>query len=114
MGKHITAIVIFLLLAGISSNSFGRDLEFSMKDLQCTEEGLKILYTIKNERNFIRPNVRIGFKVLVDNKPVGCEVVKINVPVNATPDQTMEVTIPAPCKMTGTSITTALSTTPAR
>ena len=90
--------MIFLFLAGVSNYSYGKDLELFMKDFQCTGDGVKITYSIKNERDFVRPNIRVGFKILVDDKPIACKEVIIDVPVNSNEDQTMEVTIPAPCQ----------------
>ena len=98
MQKSIFLTGFLLILIVISGSATGRDLELSVKEFTCTDDGINITYSITNERNFTRPNVKIGFKVLVDNKPIGCKVVVIEVPYDATSDQFMEVTIPAPCK----------------
>ena len=98
MKKYLLLIWIILFLAGISSTSFGRDLELLVKNSQDTEEGVKVTYSVKNERGFTRPNIRIAFKVLVNDKPIACKLLKIAVPANATGEQDKEVIIPASCK----------------
>ena len=98
MRKNIFLAGFLLILIGSAGNASGRDLELTVKEFTCTDDGVQISYSITNERGFIRPNVKIGFKVLVDNKPIGCKEVVIDVPIDATSDQLMEVTIPAPCK----------------
>ena len=89
---------LFLVLACISNNSYGRDLDLIIKESLNTEEGVKISYGIKNQKNFLRRNVKVAFRILADGKPVGCRVVNLDVPARSTGDQILEVTIPAPCK----------------
>ncbi len=96
MRKYFLGLLI--VIACISGNSFGRDLELVLKGSQNTEEGIKISYSIINQKDFVRRNVKIAFKILADNKPVGCREVTLDVPANSTGDQIMEVIIQAPCK----------------
>ncbi len=96
MRKYFLGLLI--VLACFSGNSFGRDLELILKESLNTENGVKISYGIINQKDFLRRNVTIAFKIMVDNKPAGCREVTLDVPANSTGDQIMEVTIPAPCK----------------
>lgn len=98
MRKYFFLVGIFFLLAGSPGHASGKDLDLTVKEFSCADDGVHISYSVKNERNFTRPNVKIGFKVLVDDKPIGCKVAVINIPVNTGGDQVFEVIIPAPCK----------------
>ncbi|MBN2419850.1 MAG: hypothetical protein JXL81_10730, partial [Deltaproteobacteria bacterium] len=49
-------------------------------------------------KNFLRRNVIIAFKVILEDKPVGCETITLDIPADSKDDETMETTIPAPCK----------------
>ncbi len=98
MRKYIflSGILIFLAVgSGILSAS---DLELSVKEVSYTDEGVQVSYTIKNGRKFIRPNIKIGFKVMVDDMTVACKLVKIDVPANASGNETMDLVIPAHCE----------------
>ena len=98
MRKYFLGLLIFL--AGISSNSFGRDnaLDLLIKSSQYTEEGVKISYSVVNQKSFTMRNTKIVFKIKVDGKPVGCKEVNLDVPANSTGDEIMEVIIQAPCE----------------
>ena len=98
MLRYFIITGILLLLAASSVNSLENDLELTIKDTSCTDEGIKISYAVKNNKNFTSPNVKIAFKIFADDKPIGCGEVKMNVPANSTGDQLMEITIPSPCK----------------
>ena len=97
MSKHIILTGILLFLAGVPSSLYGRDLELSVKEFKCAEEGVTVKYTVKNEKNFVRPRIRIGFKVLIDDKPAGCDLITTELPLSKSSDQVMETTINAPC-----------------
>ena len=98
MSKHVILIGILLFLAGVSGRLYGRDLELTVKEFKCAEEGVTVKYTVKNEKNFVRPRIRIGFKVLIDDKPAGCDLITTELPLSNNPDQVMETTIQASCK----------------
>ena len=98
MSKNIIFTAILLFITGFSSNLFGKDLELKVKEFKCTDEGVNVKYTVKNEKTFARPHIRIGFKVLIDDKPVGCDLITTVLPVNPDPEPVMEATINAPCK----------------
>ena len=106
MRKSILLSAILLLILNHGESS-GRDLELSIKSFNCIEEGVKISYSIKNEKNFPRPNIRVGFKILIDDKPVGCKVVKIDVPVSED-EQILEAIVPAPCEDKSYKLVTAV------
>ena len=100
MRKKIIMTWIILLLVGISCDSFGRDRDLNLiiKESKYTDAGVKVSYAVQSQKDFTSPNVRIAFKILVDDKPVRCSEVTLDVPANSTGDQIMEITIPAPCK----------------
>lgn len=97
MRKYLLGLLL-IILAGISSNSFGRDLELLIKSSEYTEKGVKISYGVISEKDFTMRNTKIVFKILVDGKPVGCGEVNLDVPANSTGDKIMEITIPASCE----------------
>lgn len=98
MSKHIILTGVLLFLAGVSSNLYGRDLELSVKEFKCGEEGVTVKYTVKNEKNFERPRIRIGFKVVIEDKPAGCDLITTVLPLSEGSEEVMETTIKAPCE----------------
>ena len=98
MRKYFFLTVILFLLTGNFIYAQGTDIELVAKGFSCTAEGVKVSYGVKNGRNFTRPNIRIGFKVLVDGKPIACELVVTSVPANSNGDQITDLMVPAPCE----------------
>ena len=98
MRKYLIITGCLLLLTGISGNLFGRDLDLIIQGSQNTDDGVKISYAVKSQKDFTSPNVKIAFKILIEDKPVACKEITLDVPAYSTGDQIMEITIPAPCK----------------
>lgn len=58
-----------------------RDIELVIKEAERTgEEEVTIKYGVINRKNFDRFNVSLVFKILVDNKPIGCKEIRTTIP----------------------------------
>lgn len=98
MRKFIILMGTLFFLSVTSGTAYSKDLDLIIKEYRCTGDGVKIFYSVKNSRSFTRPNIGIGFKIMVDGKPIGCASMYIDVPADEKGDEIREITISAPCR----------------
>ncbi len=96
MKKILFSVFILSIFSSVYSAS-AQDIELVIKESQCTDEGIVVSYGLVNKRNFNRPNIRIGFKVIIDEKVAGCEEIKVDIPAESDGSKPYEVTVKAPC-----------------
>lgn len=98
MKNFFILFIVLMLISLTVSTAVGKDIEMVIKENECTDEGIVIRYSLINGRNFDRPNVGIGFKVLVDGKVVACKEIRITVPKGADGTDVKEEILEVPCK----------------
>jgi hypothetical protein len=102
MKKYYISLIALIFALGLLNKpayAQGRDIELLVKSAECLEDNkILIKYSVTNSRNFDRPNIVIGFKILENEKIVACKRLKITVPKNADGSEIYEATIDRPCK----------------
>jgi hypothetical protein len=97
--KKITfvVVVVFILTGLFFSNAYsGRDIKVEVKDVQDNGNGqIVVHYTLLNTYGFEYPNVTLGFKVIQDKKPIGCQRIKQAIPEKAAGTEILELVIDA-------------------
>jgi hypothetical protein len=97
--KKITLVVaaVFVLTGLFFSNAYCRgDIKVEVKDIKDNGNGqIVVHYTLLNTYGFEYPNVTLGFKVLQNNKPIGCQRIKQAIPENANGSEIIELVIDA-------------------
>ena len=102
MKKYYLILFAVVFAAGLfltPSSAQDRDVELVVKSTECTEDNkILIKYSLINSRDFDRPNIVIGFKLLENEKPVACKELTVTVPKGADGSEIHEITFDAPCK----------------
>ena len=100
MRKIYLLMSLFLIITNLLlSSAQALDIEIQLQDYECIEDGrVQVHYGIINNREFDIANVVLGFKVLVDDKPVGCKEIKVDVPKVSDGSDIQEIFIEASCK----------------
>ena len=87
MKKYYIILFAVMFAAGLfltPSYAQDKDIELIKRSAECTEDNkILIKYSVTNSRDFPRPNIIIGFKVLNGEEVVACKQIKITVPKNA-------------------------------
>lgn len=88
--------VIFVLTGLLFSYAFGGEVKVEVKDIKDTGNGQVILhYTLTNTYGFDYPNTTLGFKIIQDKEPIGCQRIKQSIPENADGTEIIELAIDA-------------------
>jgi hypothetical protein len=70
------------------------DIELAIKEVErIGEEEIAIKYSVINRKNFDRYNVSLVFKILEDNKPIGCKEIRTTIPIGSDGSDIQEVII---------------------
>jgi hypothetical protein len=88
----ITACFLFVCLFQVPSHA--SDFELVINDVKrISEKEVVIKYGVKSTKDFDFPNVSIGFKILVDDKPIGCKEVRATIPKGSDGTDIQETTV---------------------
>ena len=100
MKKIYLLTALFLICTNLFLTSANaKDVEIRLNGYECLEDGrVQVRYNLINNRNFDINNVVLGFKVIVDNKPVACKEIKVNVPKGSDGSDIQEIFIEGSCK----------------
>jgi hypothetical protein len=75
----ITVCFLFVCIFPVPSHA--NDIELVIKEVtRISEEEVAIKYSVISNKDFDLPNVSIGFKIIIDDKPVGCLKIKTTIP----------------------------------
>lgn len=99
MKKASFFMCAFLFLAfSILTTAYARDLKLVIKESDCIEDGkVSIRFGVINNRKIKRYNIGVGFKILKEERPVGCKEIKLQVPQGSDGSVIHETIIDAPC-----------------
>jgi len=99
MNKFIFLFIASLFALGLFiSPSFGGELELTVKDLKCMEDGKLVLhYSLISTYDFDYPNATLCFKILEDDKPLVCKELKVVVPKGSDGSEINELVLNLPC-----------------
>ena len=104
MKKYYFILIAFIFTAGLlvtPSYAQDQDVRLVVKKTECLDENkILIQYSLINTRDFDRPHIVIGFKILQNEKPVACKKLTVTVPKGADGSEIYEVTVDRPCKDT--------------
>jgi len=104
MKKYYLTLIAVILTVGlivIPSYAQDQDIKLVVKKTECLDENkILIQYSLINTRDFERPNIVIGFKVLENEIPVACKKLTVTVPKGADGSEINEITIDRACKDT--------------
>jgi hypothetical protein len=88
----ITGCFLFFCLFQVSS--YASDLELVISDVQrINEKEVVIKYGVISRKDFDLSNVSIAFKILVNDKPIGCKEVRSIIPEGSDGTDIQEATI---------------------
>lgn len=100
MGKLFLSMSLFLMILNlIIPVAYAESVDIELHDVGCMENGeVRIRYGLINNKRFDENNVILGFQIIVDDKPVACKELKVNVPKGSDGSDVMELFIQASCK----------------
>ena len=100
MKKILFLIGLFLISINLFlASAYAKDVEIKLNDYECLEDGsVRVSYGLINNRNFDINNVILGFKIIVDEKPIACKEIKVNVPEGSNGSEIREIFIEGSCK----------------
>jgi hypothetical protein len=86
--------VCFLIVCLFQVPSHAVDFELVIKDVKrINEKEVVIKYGVISKKTFDFPNVSVGFKILIDDKPIGCKEVRSTIPKNSDGTDIQETTV---------------------
>ncbi|MBN1903474.1 MAG: hypothetical protein JW927_00080 [Deltaproteobacteria bacterium] len=90
----IIIAMCFLFVFLFQFPSYASDLELVITDVKrISEKEVVIKYGVISRKNFDFPNVSIAFKILVNDKPIGCKEVRAVIPEGSDGSDIQETTI---------------------
>lgn len=90
----IIIAMCFLFVFLFQFPSYANDFDLVINDVnRISEEEVVIKYGVISRKNFDFPNVSIAFKILVNDKPIGCKEIRSTIPKNSDGSGIQETTI---------------------
>lgn len=90
----ISIAMCFLFVCLLQVPSYASDFELVINDVKrISEEEVVIKYGVISKKNFNFPNVSIAFKILVNDKPIGCKEVRTVIPKGSDGSDIQETTV---------------------
>ncbi|NLD38558.1 MAG: hypothetical protein GX654_16990 [Desulfatiglans sp.] len=92
---RITIIALgFLFICLFQVSSYASDFELAVKEVtRISEKEVVIKYSVISKKDFDFPNVSIAFKILVNDKPIGCKEVRTVIPEGSDGSDIQETTV---------------------
>jgi hypothetical protein len=92
--RKIIITVCFLFVYFFQIFSYASDFELVINDVKrINEKEVVIKYGVKSRKNFDFPNVSIAFKIVANDKPIGCKEVISVIPKGSDGSEIKETTV---------------------